>query len=169
MRAGLKCPARTFACVILRTRLTYFNAATETWLGKEHITEFSDKGVTEYARDSDDMAGAAFVSFMPTGGWLDGDQLSAMWKTSEDAWLGGAFEVDAMLYTNNATMFLVRKSSGYGGSAIINGGLIGSDMGILIPGDGGVGLQLNYDKRHKGVVRLRETGTITMVRGIRLR
>ena len=46
---------------------------------------------------SADMTGAACVSFMPTSGWLDRDQLSAMWKTAEDAWLAGPFEVDAML------------------------------------------------------------------------
>ena len=36
---------------------------------------------------------------------------------AETAHAGSPFEMDAVLYTNNATMFIARSSSGYRGSA----------------------------------------------------
>ena len=77
--------------------------------------------------------------------------------------------MDAVLYSNNATMFLSRKATVYAGQGLINGGLIGSDMGILVPGDGGVGLQLNYDMRHVDKIKLRNLERVTLVRGPRFK
>ena len=77
--------------------------------------------------------------------------------------------MDALLYTNNATMFLAKRASAYAGQAIINGGLVGADMGILVPGTGDVGLRLNFDGRHNGALQLRDTGSVELVRSIRVR
>ena len=37
----------------------------------------------------------------------------------------------------------------------------------MVPGNGGVGLQLNYDMRHVGAIRLRSTERVTLTRGPR--
>ena len=112
------------------------------------------------------------LSLMPNGGWLSTAALESMWDTSGAANGGEPLAVDGLLYTNNATMFIATSSGPYKGRAILNGGLIGADLGILVPGEkksSEPGLQLNYDARHDGVLQLQETGTVELVRGFRVR
>lgn len=78
-------------------------------------------------------------------------------------------QLDGLFYTNNATILLTRAGGAYGGRVTLNGGLVGADMGILVPGNGGVGLQLNYDKRHRGVLDLNDTTQVRLTRGFRIR
>jgi hypothetical protein len=152
------------------TEKTYFSAETGTWLGKEHVKGFSDDGVTEFLPGSPELRGAAISTLMPRNGWLSDTQLIEMWKSVTDRQPSGQpLALDALLYTNNATMFLSRKNSVYGGKAIINGGLVGADMGVLVPGDGGVGLQVNYDVRQSIGLKLRSTDRVRLTRGPRFR
>jgi len=155
---------------VFNTSKTYFSAETGTWLGKEHVKGFSDDGVTEFLPGSSELRGAAISTLMPRNGWVSDTQLIEMWKSVTDRQPSGRpLELDALLYTNNATMFLSRKNSVYGGKAIINGGLVGADMGVLVPGDGGVGLQVNYDVRQSIGLKLRSTDRVRLTRGPRFR
>ncbi len=149
---------------------TYFSAETGTWLGKEHISGFDSSGVSEFPQGDEALAGANISSLMPNGRWLTDTQLINFWNDVAGTVVDGTpFELDAVLYSNNATMFLARKATVYGGQAIVNGGLIGADLGVLVPGDGGVGLQLNYDMRHVGVITIRNDNRVVLIRGPRLR
>jgi hypothetical protein len=151
---------------------TWFNAQSESWLGKEHISGFGSGGVSEFLPGHSALDGAAISPLMPNGRWLDDSQLIDFWtETSNSLADGTPFELNAVLYSNNATMLLSRKASTYGGQAIINGGLVGADMGILVPGseDGGVGLQLNYDFRQARAIQLRNLERVVLIRGPRLR
>jgi len=117
------------------------------------------------------MAGASVVSLMPNDDWISATQLKSMWTSVESSHAGGPFEIDAFLYTSNSIMLLTRKSSAYAGQALVNGGLVAADLGVLVPGNGGVGMQLNYDNRHTDVIRLREStlGELELLRGPRIR
>jgi hypothetical protein len=146
---------------------TYFNVDTLTWLGKEHLGNWKDELLTYYPVGSPEHGAAVVLSLMPTDPWIDDSQLITMWDAMEADHPGGPFLLDAFLYTNNSIGLMVRKTSPYGGEVLINGGLVGADLGILVAG----GLRLNYDARHKEVIKLFETkkGEVELQRGVRLR
>lgn len=148
---------------------TYFNPATKTWMGKEEATAWTSPGLSVYAQNNAAVAGASFLSLMPATGWVTANQLKNMWTATASAQGGGPLQIDGLLYTNNATYLVARAGGSYGGQVIMNGGLIGADMGILVPGNGGVGLQLNYDTRQNGVLKIKDTGKVALSRGFRLK
>ena len=126
--------------------------------------------MTEYKLWYTELQGAAISSLMPENRWLSDSQLIDFWtEVTNSIPEGTPFEMNALLYSNNATMFLARKNTVYAGQAIVNGGLVGSDLGVLVPGNGGVGLQLNYDTRHVGAVTIRNDNEVVLIRGPRLR
>jgi hypothetical protein len=64
------------------------------------------------------------------------------------------FRFDGLLYTNNSIFGVVRGNqrhkSAMWGTMILRGGIVGSDLGLLITDNGdpnGTGLRLYYDKR----------------------
>ena len=146
---------------------TYFDVDTRTWLGKEHLGKWDLDLLTVLPVGDAQRAKAAVIALNPEQAWLSETQLMAMWEQCEDAHAGGPLLVDAFLYTNNGIMMMARKSSAYGGQVLMNGGLVGADLGILVAG----GLRLNYDARHDGAIQLRESGKnqISLLRGARLR
>ncbi len=146
---------------------SYFDPVSGSWMGREHNGKFG-KGETELLPGSPEYASARVVALTPES-WLSDSQLISIWEESQANHPGGPFQIDALLYTNNATFLLARKSSVYGGQVVLNGGLVGSDMGILVPGNGGVGLQLNYDERQDGSLVLRDTSHVQLMRSVRLR
>ena len=44
-----------------------------------------------------------------------------------------------------------------------NGAMVAADVGVLVPGNGGVGLQLSYDQRLKEFLKIKDTSKILMV------
>ncbi len=148
---------------------TYFSAATKTWLGSEHASSWNTNGLSKYFPGNPMLANATVLSLLPANGWIDGAKLKEMWTATQNAHPGGPMQIDALLYTNNATFLLAPKGSVYKGQVVLNGGLIGADMGILVPGTGSIGLQLNYDSRQNGVLKLQDTGKVTLKRGFRIR
>jgi hypothetical protein len=151
---------------IFNKKDTYFDVQTRTWLGKEHLGNWDDSSTTYLPLGSPARTSARVLPLVPTAGWLSDAQLMSMWDAAEAAHPSGPFPVDAFLYTNNAIFLVVARSSKYGGQAVINGGLVGADLGILVAG----GLQVNYDERHKESIRLREDkkGEVELLRGARL-
>jgi hypothetical protein len=116
----------------------YWNDALRSWIGPEHGNSLSDMTVVT------PPANAAILSFTPS--WASQATLQALYK-SVDAKrpTGRPMEIDGLVYTNNAIMSLARKENTSAGQILVNGALVAADTGILAPGDGGVGLQLNYD------------------------
>ena len=100
--------------------------------------------------------------------WLSRETLEALCSDAASRHtLGLAFEVDGLLYTNNAVIFTAPQSSVYASSLLVNGAIVAADVGILAPGIGGVGMQLNYDARLDGLLTIRDVNDLTLVRGDR--
>ena len=51
-------------------------------------------------------------------------------------------KIDALLYTDNGIFTLIAKESVYDGAVVLNGGMVGRDMGVLV----GNGLEINYGR-----------------------
>ena len=76
----------------------------------------------------------------------------------------GAISVDAVLYSNNSIFGLVSKASSAEGEMTVNGALLASDVGLLVPGNGGIGLQLNYDQRVAQMIELADEDSMIVIR-----
>jgi hypothetical protein len=112
------------------------------------------------------------VQATPDDGWIPDDVYKAGIELYEDTRpVGKPLTVDGLLYTNNAIFSLVSRYDGpYAGQMTVNGSLIAADIGMLAPGvkdpwgiapnpsplsDFAVGLQLNYDKRLKDMITIK--------------
>ena len=124
---------------------------------------------------------AAVLQMTPKNGWLD----DAIFKAGIEWWNdnrteGQPFQIDGLLYTNNAIMAIVNRFSAYQGQMVMNGALVSSDLGVLVPSikkslakingpdvpgsNFKVGLQLNYDERVKSMLNVTNPYQVTIKR-----
>lgn len=140
-----------------------FDPDSRSWRGMEAAPRWESGGWNEYGDDAEQLTGAAVHAFMP-GKWMPATTLTRIWRNAAVRHAGGPFRVDGLFYTNNAIMFMAPKRSAWGGSLFLNGALVAADIGILAPGSGGVGMQLNYDDRLGSLLEIRDLGAVEIVR-----
>ena len=154
-----------------RKKPMYYDAASESWKGKEHPGSW--RGTKAYPNDPNDpylynadgTPKAVVQQLTATDGWISNDMLTKMMKD----FVAGhdpdePLKVDSLLYTNNSIFGLVGRSTPMKGRMIVNGAIIAADVGLLVPGNGGTGLNLNYDPRGKDKLRLKALGEIQLFR-----
>ncbi len=134
--------------------------------GKEHGDKY-DSSFVEITPNGGD----AVVSLSPgatgAGGtpWISESTLKQLWiadNTNRSA--GTPFQIDGLLYSSNAVFALARKASNAQGQLLLNGAMVAADVGVLVPGNGGVGLQLNYDQRISSLLKLKDPSQVSLVR-----
>ncbi|MBL8842623.1 MAG: hypothetical protein JNL90_13975 [Planctomycetes bacterium] len=151
------------------TKDHYFSVPNKTWMGKEHLGDYDTKYMSSYAVGSPTYNAAAIVTLGPKGNWISESTLSNFCGQVDAAHDGGPLVIDSLLYTNNSAFALVRDDSVYGGQMTLNGALVAADTGVLVPGNGTLGLQLNYDARLASKLNLTDiTGPTTMTRSLLL-
>jgi len=110
------------------------------------------------------FAGATIINLAPKGSWLTEAQLKQIWIDDEAARTSGSpLKVDGLLYTNNSIYGLARSASQTTGQMRVNGAIVAADVGLLVPGNGGTGLQMNYDSRLKTFLRIIDDSKISLV------
>ncbi len=142
----------------------YFDAATRTWKGKEHVSDYDLNYLNSYKAGSTTYDSATLIDLGPRNGWLSESTLVNFWKAVDGKHQPGPMEIDAFLYTNNSAWALVRSTSAYAGQMLLNGAVVAADTGILVPGNGGVGLQLNFDGRPGANLPIRDTSGASTLR-----
>jgi len=108
--------------------------------------------------------------------WISESALKQIWDTDNaNRAPGTPFQVDSLLYSNNAIFTLSRRSSNAQGQMVLNGALIAPDLGVLVPGHvigqdalgneiNSVGLQLNYDQAVALLIKLKDNTVVTLGR-----
>jgi hypothetical protein len=159
----------------------YWDDETGAWHGDAEVPLSWDPAMISMADPNDpsdpyifpdDAPHAVLVQATPDDGWIPDDVYKASIEWYEDSRpIGKPLTVDGLLYTNNAIFSLVSRYDGpYAGQMTINGSLIAADIGMLAPGiydpwgvapnpsplsNYAVGLQLNYDKRLKNMLNVK--------------
>lgn len=102
----------------------------KVWVGKEHGDSYTAIPLTG-------AAGTDYVlkPLNPAGDWISQANMRSIHTSADAARPPSPYEVDGLLYTDNAIMMLARSSSSSSGQAIVNGAIISADAGILVPGD----------------------------------
>lgn len=101
------------------------------WQGKEH----GDANTVV-----PNAAAGVKLALNPQDNWISQANLKTLYEAEEAARLaanGGQakpYEIDGLMYTDNAIMMLARKDSSGGGQMIVNGAILSADAGILVPG-----------------------------------
>ncbi len=152
----------------------YFDPVAGTWRGPETPFSWDMKMISVYNPTDktvpflyDPVTGApkaTVLQITPNGGWL-ADQV---YENATSAWenslaQGTPFQVDGLMYTNNAILGSIHRSSKFEGAMNVNGSMICADLGLLVPGTQNnktqgtlanlpgspykIGLTLNYDDR----------------------
>jgi hypothetical protein len=113
--------------------------------------------------------------YNPSNNWITQSDLAAMYR-AEDAYRlanGGTreYEVDGLLYTNNAIFLMARKSSklyadSSAGQIRVNGAIVAADTGILA-GHNTRGLLVNYDVRTSDYLRLTDDESVALTTVVR--
>ncbi|MCP5023156.1 MAG: hypothetical protein GY930_15470 [bacterium] len=160
--------------VPIHNRDLYYNSTSNTWIGPEHAGSWGSNGLTlAYPGDPNDPilygAGrpAALHSLAASDGWMSDALLSFYLKSERDAHeRNEPLKIDAFLYSNNSIFGIVPKRGPMRGQLEINGAIVAADVGLLIPGAGGVGLQLNFDNRSADLLNLNSEEGISMRRKI---
>lgn len=133
-----------------------------------------------YDQVSGDMV-AVLSSVTPSDGWITNAMQKRAIEYFEANRIVGAsapFGIDALLYTNNAIFGISHRSDAQGGSLLINGSMVCSDLGVLSPGKRDhanlfehppgspyrVGLRLNYDARTKDMLNVVNPNQVTIKR-----
>ena len=52
------------------------------------------------------------------------------------------------------------------GQVMVNGAIVAADVGLLVPGTGGIGLELNYDNRSRTMLNIQTEGAVSIRRRI---
>lgn len=125
----------------------------QAWVGKE-------KGDPDARIDlSGKTAGRDYVVHpLDPQGWISPDTLRRLQTAQESSRVPGPLQLDGLFYTSNAMFLMARSSTSCRGQVVLNGAIVAADAGLLVPGSGGVGLQLNYDARTSRLLRLEEPG-----------
>jgi hypothetical protein len=169
----------------------YFDTATGTWIGDEEVPlswdmdllTVLDPGDTTNPLLYDQTTGqpiAAVIQLTPENGWLSDEMQKAAIEYFEGARPADTpMRIDGLLYTNNAIFGIVHRNDNMNGQLHINGSLVCADLGILAPGNRNgntgsagnvpgspyaIGLQLNYDKRTKGMLNVINPNEVTIKR-----
>ena len=124
---------------------------------------------------------ASLCQMTPTNTWIS----DALYKKSieyfEDTRVWGeSMKIDALVYTNNAIMATINRVSPFTGQMLLNGSLICADLGMLVPShrdastagtpanppgsEYQIGLQLNFDRRLKDMLNVRNPLQVTLKR-----
>lgn len=183
----------------------YYDPATDNWvgdfevpLGWEHVgTDGMGNPIVDdpqltladptdpndpllYDAFGDSIAAISTVDH--NGGWITSNMYKISVEWFEDNRLvGGPMNIDGLLYTNNAIFGLVNRAGNTAnGQMIVNGALVASDLGLLVPGfynaagvgtDANVpgsryatGLQLNYDRRVKNLLKISNPNQVVIKR-----
>jgi len=171
----------------------YFDPTTGTWKGdsevpltwnEEQLT-LLDPNDTQDPRLYDPVTGqmlATLLNLTPEGGWITDEHLQDVIETlTAQHTANTPLQVDGLLYTNNAIFGVVPRASRYAGQMVVNGSLVCADLGLLAPGrpigsnvgaNGtgvlnstySVGLRLNYDKRTKSMIHVKNPYSVTIQR-----
>jgi hypothetical protein len=130
---------------------TYWDPVAEAWQGREHVDSYDMSRLTAINPGEPGYINATVLNLAPSAGWVSETQLKQFWIADESARPAGqSFKLDGLYYTNNALFTLARNASKSNGQMVVNGSLIASDVGVLVPGgSSGVGLRLYYDSRLK--------------------
>jgi hypothetical protein len=104
-------------------------------------------------------------SIAHSDGWMKAAVYKQALEYFEDARAQNTpMQIDGLLYTNNAIFGIVHRDSAFAGMLVMNGSIVAADVGMLVPGKRdhanaypnhsplsryAIGLQLNYDKRLK--------------------
>lgn len=142
----------------------YYDPSGNVWKGEEALFTYDSKYLKRIDAGDPEYQTAATKALNPQGDWLSTDMMKAL---RQYAGLyhetGTPQEVDALLYTNNATFTMVRNQSKYAGKMLLNGGLISADTGVLVPS----GLRVNHDSRASKHVNLADlTKAVEMRRAV---
>lgn len=159
----------------------YFDASTGTWRGGDEVPTAWDLDKLTLADPTnasdpllyDSSTGspiAVVKQVTPSDSWIpDQIQKQALENFKQQHTPGTPMQIDGLLYTNNAIFGIARREDpSVKGQIVINGSLVCADLGLLAPGyrNGGgpnnlpgspfaPGLRLNYDKRTKGMLNVK--------------
>ncbi len=152
----------------------YFDPATKLWHSPERAENWTNGRLTvaDPTDASDPMlfnsSGqpiAVVETVLPKGGWVSNDLLAAL----VDRELAGRdedvpLEIDATMYSSNSIFGMVpgRNQPGVDGKLIVNGALVAADIGLLAP----KGIQVNYDKRNRDLIKVQDDRKLTMRRSL---
>lgn len=170
----------------------YFDVTTGTWHGDSEVPlDWDPRDITMwdptdtnnpalFDPDTDEPI-AAISQLTSNEGWVSDDMLKLAIELFEGQHeVGDPMEIDALLYTNNAIFGIVHRQDAYRGQLLVNGALVCSDLGLLAPGlfdpmgigSGShppgspfrVGLRLNYDRRLRDELNIKNPGQVTIKR-----
>ncbi len=168
----------------------YYDVSTGTWRGDSEVPMHWDSSLLSYADPTDptdpflfaaDGSSKAVTTTMtPTAGWISDTIYKAGLAYMEARHpFGEPMKIDGLLYTNNAIFTLVSRYSRMVGRMVMNGSLVAADLGMLVPGirdsnnilsnhspnsNYAIGLQLNYDKRVKDMLNVKNPNRVQMKR-----
>lgn len=138
---------------------TYWDPASNSWKGKEHLTKYEMDKLTKLDPGDPQLVGASIVALDGTGGWISPSTLKNLWINSDAARApGDPFKIDGQIYTNNSIFALTQNRSNSQGQMIVNGALVASDVGVLVPTQ----LNLNYDQRLKSFLKIKDDSKIVL-------
>jgi len=158
----------------------YWDPTTETWKGDAEVPIFWDPDLLTIADPTNPNDPTLYPStgpqpvlyqLTPNASWLDDDLYKLSLEYFEDnREVGKPVTLDGLFYTNNAIFSIVNRNSSMFGRMLVNGALVAADIGMLVPGiydpynvfgnqsplsDYAIGLQLNYDKRVKEMLNVK--------------
>lgn len=173
----------------------YFDPATGTWRGDAEVPLAWDESqltILDPANTSepllyDPVTGqpkATLLQLNPKAGWIGESSLeSAIESLTQQHPSGKPVQIDGLLYTNNAIFGVVPREGRMKGQMVVNGSLVCADLGLLAPGYKAhqtlqppngtgstspykVGLQLNYDKRTKTMLNVKNPYSVQIKRAL---
>ena len=116
--------------------------------------------------DSNGDSKASISVLTASDKWLSNELLYDWMATAASSRSNGPIEIDSLLYSNNSIYGIVARGGTADGQMVVNGAIVAADVGLLVPGNGGVGLQLNYDQRPKEALAIVSTDNVRLVRGV---
>lgn len=138
---------------------TYWDAASNSWMGKEHIDKYDTTLVTKLDAGSPKLAGAKTLALSSGNNWISPQTLKSIWIADEtQRKVGNEFRIDGQLYTNNSIFTLTRSASKTGGKMTMNGAMVAADVGVLVAN----GLDLRYDQRLKSFLKIKDDSNVGM-------
>lgn len=131
---------------------------------------YTDTGIRTIATNSS----TTILNLSPTNSWLSETQLREIWWNDEMSRPSSSrpFQVDGLLYSNNAIFALVRSNirhrSNAFGELVLRGSMVCPDLGILAPGGNDsvsrVALQFLYDRRVNNFFQIEDTTQASFTR-----
>jgi hypothetical protein len=167
----------------------YWDPETLAWHGDAEVPLYWDESLLTIAdpmNPNDPVlypggeADPVLYQLTPSAAWLPDDLYKASLEYYEDIRpLGKPITLDGLFYTNNAIFSIVNRAPPMFGRMEVNGSLIAADIGMLAPGiydpynvlgnqsplsKYAIGLQLNYDKRLKEMLNVKNPMQVQLKR-----